>query len=878
MKNKFLLLAGFFALLLSGCATTGGSSTETSSSTSESSSSSSSSSNPVIYTVTWQNYNSEQLAVSEVEEGATAVYPNENPTRPEDASYTYAFSGWDKVLTNVRSSFTTKATYTETRKLINFTGVTFASTTIPYDGNPHTLTVSGAPSVAQIVYKDNGPFTDVGVYPIQAKLTAEGYNPLTLNATLTIEAIAFGDVNFENETYEYDGRSHSVSVSGNLPLGSNVVYSSTDTPNRDNFATDVGTYTVTARITNPNFITKQLTAVLKITASDSERQMIVNGDKLYFQNAIDSDKLYAADLSSSTISKINNDIASDMLLNETGIMYVSKSFASSIKTAKPNLDTYAQEVIQSKNALEIQKGSGSVVYYIVNGLTQSSSGIFKFNYTDSNNPVETRLSVGKAKHLTLVGSVLYFADGNNGYKLSKISTSSVDQTRTLVLDEKINNLIHENGILYFTVNNLLGDYIARYNIDSKKVTKLTIDAGASLTIVGNYLYYVNVDLFTTAFIGKGIYRVAKSPLADSNSPGEQIISAGEEGVSSLCSDGTNLFYYDINGYKLMKYNINSGNSINLLEGFVKPADPSPFSSDEGMKIASYENAIYYLDLYDGRNLHRYDTISKNNIKITSNKVADFSIIGDYLYFNSVSFFVNNDIYRMNLKLGDDPILISKNSGFDFVEIGNYIYYARDNQTGFATAINRINKLTLEDELIYEKGVSNLRVANGKLLFIDGYQIYSLNPDTKVLTEIQAEGKSIHTTVFDTDGTNIYYRDMYSVLWLNKQLSKITISGQNKVVMVSAATDPTSISVVGNNVFYYSDTTNAKVNGLYKIDKNVTATTSGASILLTNETYYSETFYVYKTDVYFINKRLDGMYGDSFFYKVSISGGTPVKIS
>ena len=66
------------------------------------------------FTVTFVNYDDTVLFVDEVNEGATAVYEGETPTRPDDDEYTYTFSGWDKTLTNVQSSFTTKATYTST--------------------------------------------------------------------------------------------------------------------------------------------------------------------------------------------------------------------------------------------------------------------------------------------------------------------------------------------------------------------------------------------------------------------------------------------------------------------------------------------------------------------------------------------------------------------------------------------------------------------------------------------------------------------------------------------------------------------------------------------------------------------------------------------
>ncbi len=66
---------------------------------------------PTTYTVTFANYDDTVLFVDTVEEGGTAVYEGETPTRPDDSEYTYTFNGWDKDITNVQEFFTTKATY-----------------------------------------------------------------------------------------------------------------------------------------------------------------------------------------------------------------------------------------------------------------------------------------------------------------------------------------------------------------------------------------------------------------------------------------------------------------------------------------------------------------------------------------------------------------------------------------------------------------------------------------------------------------------------------------------------------------------------------------------------------------------------------------------
>ena len=63
------------------------------------------------YQVTFKNYDELDLYVAEVEEGGTAVYVGDEPTKPSTFQYDYTFAGWDKELTHVKSSFTTYAVY-----------------------------------------------------------------------------------------------------------------------------------------------------------------------------------------------------------------------------------------------------------------------------------------------------------------------------------------------------------------------------------------------------------------------------------------------------------------------------------------------------------------------------------------------------------------------------------------------------------------------------------------------------------------------------------------------------------------------------------------------------------------------------------------------
>ena len=75
---------------------------------------SSSESIPIIYKVTFQNYDGTILYETEVEEGQTAEYIGETPTKPVEegkVDYTYEFVGWDKELQNISEDTITTAMF-----------------------------------------------------------------------------------------------------------------------------------------------------------------------------------------------------------------------------------------------------------------------------------------------------------------------------------------------------------------------------------------------------------------------------------------------------------------------------------------------------------------------------------------------------------------------------------------------------------------------------------------------------------------------------------------------------------------------------------------------------------------------------------------------
>ena len=81
------------------------------------------------------NYDDSTLGTDSVEEGGTASYSGATPKKPGDAQYSYTFTGWDKKLTNVTSSFSTKAQYSSATNSYTVTWENYDGTVLETDSN-----------------------------------------------------------------------------------------------------------------------------------------------------------------------------------------------------------------------------------------------------------------------------------------------------------------------------------------------------------------------------------------------------------------------------------------------------------------------------------------------------------------------------------------------------------------------------------------------------------------------------------------------------------------------------------------------------------------------------------------------------------------------
>lgn len=743
---------------------------------------------------------------------------------------------------------------------------TFTGKTETYSGNPYTLEVVGSvPQDGKITYicenqtDVKNSATDAGTYVIKADLDHKNYKfKEPLKATLIIEKAIYSALTFNDLTVDYDGNPHKIEVEGVIPQGGSVEYTCDGNPDIKNTATAPGTYVITAELIHKNYkLQEPLTAKLVIRTTDKERVIASHNGTIYFANALDRDKLYSYSVGGE-VTRISSDVLSGYATIGSKLYFQSNSLLfSSIKSidGAGNVESVAA-----------QKGEylctdGTYLYYSKNGLTNANSGIYKINVSESE-PEPVLVSEGKAEYLAYYGGYLYFADGANGNKLSKVLASGGQ--RTLVLDEKITCLTLDNGNLYFTVNNLLGNYIARFNISTGTKVKLTQDAGTGLTVYNDYLYYINVDLLSSTLFGKGIYRVKANSLIDNVGIGEKVIESNNSKYSSLTLlSGDTLAYYRVDDLMLCTYSVSSKVETEVLNGFSAP-EYTPIST--GSKLVAYGNTLYYLDLYNGKALYSYNTLTKEFARVTSCKVSDFTIIGDDLYFNGVTYGVNNDLYKVNLVHGGEPEKISSDDCNQIVTDGTNIFYVKENAVGGISGIHII-KPDGTDEEIFTKKAEYLTYSNGYIYFVNGSDLlkmpvsgYTQNGTTKVV--------DAKVGTFVIDGTTIYFRELYGVG--QKRLSRVNTDGTGYTKVFSANTDPIKIEVKGDKLYFYSDTT-LGTSGIYVIDKDTVDENKDRTLLLARDSgpkYYAEEFTVIGDTLYFVNYYLNQ--GNSHLYALNVN--------
>ena len=184
-------------------------------------------------------------------------------TLPEGVTVSYDNNGKvDAGTYEVVAHFTGNSNYNDIPDLranlviikADLTGLSFVDSTVTYNGQAQSIAVTGLGEGMSVVYSMQNVATganiqtNVGTYAITATVSKANFNPVTLNATLTINKGNITGLSFVNTQVTYDGTVKSLLVTGTLPDGVEVAYTG-------NTGTDAGTYNATATftVTNPNY-------------------------------------------------------------------------------------------------------------------------------------------------------------------------------------------------------------------------------------------------------------------------------------------------------------------------------------------------------------------------------------------------------------------------------------------------------------------------------------------------------------------------------------------------------------------------------------------------------------------------------------------------
>ena len=128
--------------------------------------------------------------------------------------------------------------------------VVFTNLATTYDGAPKPVTASTTPTGRTVTFLYNGsstPPTDAGSYPVTATITDPNYQGSATGTLVIAKAIATVEITGLTTTYDGDPKPVTAVTT---PTGRAVtfLYDESSTP-----PTDVGSYPVTATITDPNY-------------------------------------------------------------------------------------------------------------------------------------------------------------------------------------------------------------------------------------------------------------------------------------------------------------------------------------------------------------------------------------------------------------------------------------------------------------------------------------------------------------------------------------------------------------------------------------------------------------------------------------------------
>ena len=137
-------------------------------------------------------------------------------------------------------------------------GVSFTDAEFTYDGTEKSITVGGTVPEGVSVRYENASATDSGSYKAKAVLSGDGYNSLTLEATLTVNKATITGISAEpTQSVKENGEKQLPEYKGSLPAGVEVSYSFDGKTYNDGIS-EAGKYEAVITFSGKNYVTLEL--------------------------------------------------------------------------------------------------------------------------------------------------------------------------------------------------------------------------------------------------------------------------------------------------------------------------------------------------------------------------------------------------------------------------------------------------------------------------------------------------------------------------------------------------------------------------------------------------------------------------------------------
>ena len=483
----------------------------------------------VYYTITWKNYNGDELLVDDhVEENTLPVYPNQDPEKPETAQYTYTFNGWTPTLVNATADATYTATFTENTRQYTFTfydedGITTLVTpsTVDYGTQIIAPTNPTKASTVDTVYTFDGWYTAktggekvtsfgtiTGNVSYYARYT-ESVRKYTItwlnddNSTIDTTEVAYGATPTHSAPSKSSTSQYTYTFAGWTPTVTSVTGAATY---KATFTEAVRKYTITWKNDDDTVIntteveygsipthaepTKASTAQYTYTfAGWNPTVTEVTGEAIYkatfTENAISSDTISANTAYSFTGSA-----------TKTGDIVITEGYENSSAVTNNKL------TIDTTNGKFKSNGGG---WYQINA--------------------NTKLSFKTSQAVSI--TITMYGNGNTS-GLYSISGTGLSKNNSMV-----NETFKTTGAGTVTITELINDYISRIEIElidesvqaesidlsftkTFKSTNTSAGNGTYKTVNAKTIYKVGEALDTTGIYGIVTYNDSTNELISNN--------------------------------------------------------------------------------------------------------------------------------------------------------------------------------------------------------------------------------------------------------------------------------------------------------------------------------------------------------------------------